>query len=197
MSVASPRPRPGAPHRRSRPDLPLGDRIDAVPNVRAERPDPSMRAYRFCAHADMVLEHRRAISAGATSMSDPHHRKVDLEVMSTAELLDAWRDASRAAELAERLAELARAAAIKGDRDANTAHEIATLAEEVAASAERAAQAARDAARTAADEAGVLHAESDRASEAASNARASASEARDEFHHGEADARTRYPDDPI
>jgi len=53
---------------------------------------------------------------------------VTLENMTTAELLDAWRDASRAADLAERLAELARRAAEKGEQDAISAQEIAALA---------------------------------------------------------------------
>jgi hypothetical protein len=79
--------------------------------------------------------------------------KVDLDRVTAPELLDAWRDAARAAELAERLASTALRAADRADRDAATAEELAVLAEEVATAAEHAARAAREAASHAATDA--------------------------------------------
>ena len=91
--------------------------------------------------------------------------------MTTAELLDAWRDASMAAGLAERLAELARTAAEKDDQDPASAQEIAALAGEVAASAERASRAARAAAEKASDDASRLGTELSGATQAVSDGR--------------------------
>lgn len=65
---------------------------------------------------------------------------------SAAELLQEWRDATRAAELAERLAQLATSSAERADRDAAGAAEIAKMAERAAGHAERAARVARRAA---------------------------------------------------
>lgn len=69
--------------------------------------------------------------------------------MTTAELLEKWREATRAADLAKRLAEAALETAERADRSAVASEDIARMAE-------RAAQAASDAAasaRRAADEA--------------------------------------------
>ena len=115
--------------------------------------------------------------------------------MSTGELLDAWRDASRAAELAERLAEVARNAVDKGERDAASTEEIATLAEEVAASASRAAAAAREAARIAASEALSLREGLEGADRSATDARTAEGSARDRYHDAESDARHRFEAD--
>lgn len=115
--------------------------------------------------------------------------------MSTGELLDAWRDASRAAELAERLAELARTALEKGERDAASTEEVATLAEEVAASASRAAAAAREAARIAASEALGMREGLDGADRSATDARTAEGTARDRYHDAETEARQRHGDD--
>jgi hypothetical protein len=117
---------------------------------------------------------------------------VDLDVMSTRDLLDAWRDASRAAELAERLAEVARSAVDKGERDAASSAEIATLAEDVAASATRAAAAAREVARIAADEATSLRAGLEGADQSAGDARTVEGTARDRYQEAESDARHRH-----
>jgi hypothetical protein len=120
---------------------------------------------------------------------------VDLDVMSTGDLLDAWRDASRAADLAERLAEIARSAVEKGERDATSSAEIATMAEEVAASATRAAAAAREAARIAGEEATSLRAGLEGADQSAADARIVEGTARDRYHEAESDARHRYEAD--
>jgi ABC-type transporter Mla subunit MlaD len=71
---------------------------------------------------------------------------VDEVVVSTANLLDAWREAVRAAELAERLARLAEATAKDADESAQASEEIAQLAERAADAASNAAQSARNAA---------------------------------------------------
>jgi hypothetical protein len=77
---------------------------------------------------------------------------MDDERVTTAELLTAWRDATRAAELAERLATAATEAAAQADVRALASVELADLAEHAAEAASRAAEKAR----TAATEAGAL-----------------------------------------
>jgi methyl-accepting chemotaxis protein len=72
--------------------------------------------------------------------------RVDEVVVSTADLLDAWREATRAAELAERLARFAEATAEDADESAAASEEIAQLAERAADAATNAAQSARNAA---------------------------------------------------
>lgn len=68
------------------------------------------------------------------------------ELPTTGELLEQWRDATRAAELAERLARLAAESAERADQAAMGAEEIARMAERAAKAAERAARSARVAA---------------------------------------------------
>lgn len=65
------------------------------------------------------------------------------EVPTTDDLLTAWRDATRAAVLARRLAEAAEAFAATAEGDADAAEEVATLAETTANAAEAAAAKAR------------------------------------------------------
>jgi multidrug efflux pump subunit AcrA (membrane-fusion protein) len=74
-----------------------------------------------------------------------HAASVFDEPLTTGALLEQWRDATRAAELAERLAKLALASATRSDRDAQASQEIARIAERAAKSAERTAQIAREA----------------------------------------------------
>jgi hypothetical protein len=71
---------------------------------------------------------------------------MDDVVISTADLLEAWRETMRAAELAERLARLAEATADDADESAAGSEEIAQLAERAAVAATNAAQSARNAA---------------------------------------------------
>ena len=71
--------------------------------------------------------------------------------VTTADLLTAWRDAIRAAELAERLAAAATDAAAQADVRAFASDEIAELAERAAEAATRAAERARLAATEAAE----------------------------------------------
>lgn len=71
---------------------------------------------------------------------------MDDEELTTGELLEQWRDATRAAELAERLANLAKLSVDRSDRDAAGAQEIAKIAQRAAKHAERTARIAQDAA---------------------------------------------------
>jgi hypothetical protein len=71
---------------------------------------------------------------------------VEEERVTTADLLAQWREATRAAELAERLAVMATQAADQADANALGSDQIASLAEKAAVAAERAATTARKAA---------------------------------------------------
>ena len=71
---------------------------------------------------------------------------MDAGAKSTGELLDAWRDATRAAELADSLSSNASDASTLADEAEAAAEEIARLAEQAATAAERAAVTARTAA---------------------------------------------------
>src|SRR5215211_1024311 len=102
---------------------------------------------------------------------------------SADELLDAWREASRAADHAERLAKLASDAAEQSAHSAAAADEVAILAEKVAAAAERAAATAR----LAAERADVVAARNDE------HRMLDADDAEAALQH-EAEARERYHD---
>jgi hypothetical protein len=112
--------------------------------------------------------------------------------VSTADLLAAWRDATRAAEVAERLAHMASEAADIADRSSLASEEIAKMAERAARAADRAATSAREAARRAA----ALARESRErklvdADSLVATARAEEDRARDAYHRREQDARSR------
>jgi hypothetical protein len=81
---------------------------------------------------------------------------MDLDIVEPAGLLEAWQDATRAAELADRLAAVALKAGEGADRSAIGTEDIASLAEAAAEAAERAARSAREAATRARDVAGEL-----------------------------------------
>jgi hypothetical protein len=72
------------------------------------------------------------------------------DVVTPADLLERWRDATRAAELANRLARVAEEASTQAELDAASSEEIAVLAERAAAAADQAARTAREAADRAA-----------------------------------------------
>lgn len=117
------------------------------------------------------------------------------EHLSTADLLAQWREATRAAELADRLATLAEQAAQMADRNVVASEEIAQMAERAARAAERAASTARKAAtkakQFAADSREVrLH----EANAAVTAARDEESLARDRYHEAERQARDRQDD---
>jgi hypothetical protein len=108
---------------------------------------------------------------------------MDVDTGPPAELLEAWRDATRAAELAERLAAEALKAAENADGDAVETEEIATLAESAAGAAERAASSARAAATGAHEMArGPHNAELAEAGQAALAARAFEADSQDRSH---------------
>ena len=101
------------------------------------------------------------------------------ERLTTADLLMQWREATRAAELAERLAEVATRAADQSDASALASEQIARMAEKAAVAAERASRSARNAATRAASLATENRSTRLReADEAVVSARASEAEAR-------------------
>ena len=118
---------------------------------------------------------------------------MDEEVINTADLLTAWRDATRAAELADRLAQMAADAAETADRSAMASEEIARMAERAAKAADRAAVSARDAAQRAA----ALARESREhrlvdADTLVATARAEEAAAREAYHKRESEVRDRH-----
>jgi len=118
---------------------------------------------------------------------------VDEEVLTTQDLLEQWRDATRAAELAERLASLAAESAARADQVAVGADEIALMAERAAKAAERAARSARKAADRAAtfareNRAGTL-ADAD---QSVVDTRAEEVTAHERYHEAEQVARARH-----
>lgn len=118
--------------------------------------------------------------------------------MTTGDLLDAWRDATRAAELAERLATSALEAAEAAERGASASEELAALADEAATAAERAAAAARAAATKARDAAVGLRAiDVTGSEEALRNARTAEEVARDRYHRAERQAQSRTGTDAV
>ena len=93
----------------------------------------------------------RDSSAGFTMRAEMFEQRV-----TTADLPHAWRDAIRAAELAERLAPAATEAAAQADVRALASAELGSLAERAAEAATRAAERARTAAAEAAELAASL-----------------------------------------
>ena len=73
------------------------------------------------------------------------------EVLTTEDLLEQWREAVRASELADRLAKMALESVERADQSAVGAEEIARMAERAVKAAERAATSARRAAKRAAE----------------------------------------------
>ena len=123
----------------------------------------------------------------------PNAQDVADDVMTTQELLEQWREATRAAELAERLAKMAAESVERSDQNAKGAQEIARMAERAARSAERAAKSARAAAERAARFAGDNRGErlAD-ANDAVAQTRQEEAAARDRYHEAEAAARSRH-----
>jgi hypothetical protein len=115
------------------------------------------------------------------------------EQMSTAELLEQWREATRAAELAERLAGLAKASVERSDRDAVAAQEIAKMAQRAARHAENAARVAREAAERATAFAAENRTETlAEADDAVTATRDEERVARETYHEAERKARNRH-----
>lgn len=115
--------------------------------------------------------------------------------MTTANLLAAWREATRAADEAARLVRLAEAVADKADTDADAAAEIAELAQRAVEAVERAAAKAQ----SAADHASALAASQRNpvvgdARHTAEDAKAAEAQARDRFHEAEEQVRRRTED---
>lgn len=114
------------------------------------------------------------------------------DMPTTADLLTAWRDATRAAELARRLAEAAEGLAEAAMHDALAAEEVAALADIAAQAAETAASRARataDRMRGAAETATTTGRHSAAAVVTETNEKETS--ARDRYHAAEREARTR------
>ena len=119
-------------------------------------------------------------------------REMQQEPATTAELLAAWREATRAAELAERLSQLAAETADRAEANAFASEEIADMAEEAAAAATRAAERARAAAVRAREVAGTDR--NDQLAKAAATetqARAVERDAQAKYHEVEAEVRRK------
>lgn len=112
--------------------------------------------------------------------------------MTTAQLLEQWREATRAAELADRLAKMAAHAVERADADVVAAQEIAEMAERAAEAAERAAETARRAAKRAIAFASEMKTERDEAAETVTRARGDEGAARTLYHDAETEARQRH-----
>ena len=112
--------------------------------------------------------------------------------MSTAELLEQWREAIRASELASRLAKIAADSVQRTERDAVASEELAKLAERAADAAAEAATTARRAATLAAELARQSITDQMRDDDAASAAQGQENLARDRYHEAEGDARARH-----
>ena len=114
------------------------------------------------------------------------------EEMSTAELLEQWREATRAAELAARLAKMAADSVERTSKGAIRAEDLAQLAERAAAAASEAAATARNAA----DEARALAEQSvqnnDRDQATLVDAQGEEDAARGRYHEAERQARDRH-----
>ena len=127
-------------------------------------------------------------SAGTAPHADP----VLEEPVTTSDLLNAWREATRAADLAERLATLAAETARRATVSADTAEEIAAMAERAAESAAAAADRARAAAREARQAAENDQGATVEAERIQAGTRDFEAAARDAYHDAEADAQSRH-----
>jgi hypothetical protein len=121
----------------------------------------------------------------------PDDRGVIEEPMTTAELLEQWREATRAAELAERLTKMAASAVERTARDATASEELARLTARAATAAQEAAETARRAAHLAADLSRESMSDQATNDDTLSAARELEAEARKRYHEGETAARAR------
>lgn len=114
------------------------------------------------------------------------------DIPTAADLLSAWRDAKRAAELTRRLAEVAEDVSATAENDAAAAEEVAALAETTAKAAEATSARARataDRMRGAAETARGRGRQD--AAAAVAEARDDETSAGDRYHEAEREARTR------
>jgi hypothetical protein len=114
---------------------------------------------------------------------------VDIFEVKPADLLNAWRDAVRASELAERMAAAAAEATEAADHRALDTAELAELAQQAAVAAQRAADRATATAIAAAALADRMHNESKPAAYQTVEATAAAeARARDAYHDGHSES---------
>ena len=114
--------------------------------------------------------------------------------MTTAELLEQWREATRAAELAEGLAKMAAESQRRTAAGAAAAEELAGLAERAAAAATEAATTARKAANDAVAAARDTVADRGRDDDTLTAALIEEDVARGRYHDAEREARDRHSD---
>lgn len=113
-------------------------------------------------------------------------------VTTTADLLEKWREATRAAELARRLAALAQEASSDADASAAVSEQIAQMAEKAAKAAEEAAASAREAADHAAAAARGRASQLTDARDVETVTGGLEGDARDAYHDAERQARDRH-----
>jgi hypothetical protein len=114
------------------------------------------------------------------------------EPVTTADLLEKWREATRAAELARRLAALAQEASADASASAIASEEIAQMAERAARAAEEAAATARRVADRAAASARGRAGQLIEAEEAETFTAGEEGVAKAAYHDAERDARDRH-----
>ena len=154
-----------------------------------------MKALSRCSRHTRVLSRRVLIVHDAMRIGD--HGSVEDTRVTTADLLAAWREATRAAEEAAEHVRLVEEAADQADNDADSAAEIAELARKAVEAAQRAA----DRAQAAADRATAFAAWQRNpgvgdARHTEEDARAAEAEAREHYHDAETEARRRSAEDP-
>jgi hypothetical protein len=118
------------------------------------------------------------------------------EEMSTADLLEQWREAIRASELAARLAKLAAESVERTAKDATAAEELAQLAERAVTASMEAATAARKAADLAAELARQSVTDQTRGDATLTRARGDEDYAREKYHEAERKAHGRHLEEP-
>ena len=112
--------------------------------------------------------------------------------VTTSDLLEKWREATRAAELARRLAAVAQDASMEAEASAVAYEEIAKMAENTAAAAEQAAATARRAADRAVANAKNRAGQLTEAQGAESFTGDEETGAREAYHEAERQARDRH-----
>jgi methyl-accepting chemotaxis protein len=128
----------------------------------------------------------------ASSSASSGRRELNDKGPTAAELLEKWREATRAAELAAQLADIALATAEQSERTASVSADIAKMAERAARAADRASTTARRAAKLAKELATENRlAKLRQATDTAEAARLDEADARERYHEAEAAARQR------
>ena len=138
-------------------------------------------------------------ASGVERLDSRHQRREPVEMMdevvTTADLLAAWRDATRAADLAERLARIALETVNRADAQVVDADTIAALARRTCESADRAAKVADEAAVRATGIARLSRAAQSLDAQQAAEGRLAEGEAERLYHEADDAARRRVSAD--